>query len=57
MVMKVVQMRQGDPRCSSLLDALIEVVEERAIGMSAPSIIGVCDLLKDYIKADAHLEK
>ncbi len=40
----------GEKKCSTLLDALEDVVYERGVGMPIASILGTIELLKDLIK-------
>jgi hypothetical protein len=43
----------ADPRCEALLQALLEVLYERGIGLPIPSILGVLRLIEDRVIKDA----
>jgi hypothetical protein len=48
--MSVTKLHAGEQRCARLLDSLESVIKREAEGLSIPSILGVCELLKDLVK-------
>ena len=56
MMDNVKRLHAGDQRAARLLDALEDVVREHAVGMPMPTILGICELLKDLIKGMPHHE-
>lgn len=47
----VTNLRIGDARLENLLQAVIDLLHERGEGLPIPSLLGVLDLAKDYLKA------
>lgn len=45
----VIKLHEGDERCETLLQALKDLIYERAIGMPMPLIIGTIELMKHEI--------
>jgi len=51
--MTVIPLYKGDAQCPILLERIVETIREHGNGLSIPAILGVLDLTKDYVKADA----
>ena len=51
--MKVEKLYTGDKSMEVLVEALWDVLIERAEGKSIPSILGVLEILKDKVKGHA----
>lgn len=49
----VEQLHEGDVRCLTLLDAILETMHERGKGMSLPAVLGTLELVKMALIADA----
>ncbi len=47
--MKIEKLFEGEKRCETLLDAILEVIYERGEGLPIPQIIGVIELCKHSI--------
>lgn len=50
---KIIKLHIGDQRLESLIQAVVDTLHERGGGLPIPSILGVLDLVKDYIKSEA----
>lgn len=48
----VIKLFEGDQRCVTLLESIIDIIYERGAGISGPAILGVIDLAKDIIKEE-----
>lgn len=46
MTNKTTQLYEGDAQCGTLLEALQDLLRERAYDMPLPSVLGVLDILK-----------
>lgn len=44
--MKVTELFEGDPRCASLLEAVLDTVYERGDKLPLPSVLGVLEMAK-----------
>jgi|GEM_PF-4173161 len=42
----VVKLAEGDPRCGTLAEAILELIYERTEGMPFPSILGVLRIVE-----------
>ena len=54
--MEIIKLHAGDQRAARLLDKLEEIILIYGQGLPMPTIIGVCDLLKDIVKGMDHHE-
>ena len=52
----VTKLHAGDQRAARLLDELEKTVLSHGQGLPMPTIIGICDLLKDMVKGMRHHE-
>lgn len=49
----VIDLHDYDPKCAAIMDAIVEVIQQRCEGMSLPLIIGILEMTKAaYLKAN-----